>query len=453
VHATNVFLTLDVTGAPARGTIRWAGDRSDPVGRHRDGNKHMAIISSPTLDALLLQVFVTPEGQADPYPFYAQMREEARVSRTAFGPYVVNGYEECLGVLRDPRLGRGVGIEDSSAGLFGDDGTRRGEFLDASQHNMLLSDPPDHTRLRRLVSRSFTPRQVERLRPAVHQLVDDLLHALAERGDVDFMAEFALPLPMAVIGELVGVPDAERPRLQPHVRAAAKGIEPVLSEEETEAAIEAIAFLGAYFEELLDERRRRPRDDLLSALVQARESDDRLSDEEITSTAILLFAAGFETTTNLLGNGLLALLRHPDQLADWRANPDIAPLAVEELLRFDSPVQFNLRTALEPADLLGEPLVRGDRIVVLQGAANHDPARFERPDELDLRRQDNTPLSFGWGIHHCIGAPLARMEGEIAFNALLARFGSLQLLEDEAHWRPSFTLRGLLGLPLRVSAD
>jgi cytochrome P450 len=411
----------------------------------------MTIISSPTLDGLLLQVLVTPEGQADPYPYYARMREEARVSRTAFGPFVVNGYEECLGVLRDPRLGRGVGIEDTSTGIFGEGGTRRGEFFDASQHNMLLSDPPDHTRLRRLVSRSFSPRQVERLRPAVHELVDDLLEVLAEKGEVDFMAEFALPLPMSVIGELVGVPAGERAELQPHVRAAAKGIEPVLGEEETNAAIDAITFLGGYFVELLEERRLRPCDDLLTALVEARESDDHLTDDEITSTAILLFAAGFETTTNLLGNGLLALLRHPDQLADWRAHPDIAPSAVEELLRFDSPVQFNLRTALESAELLGEPLARGDRIVVLQGAANHDPARFAAADDLDLRRQENTPLSFGWGIHHCIGAALARMEGEIAFTALLARFGTMELMTDEPHWRPSFTLRGLLDLPLRVA--
>jgi cytochrome P450 len=412
----------------------------------------MTIATSPTLDGLLLQVLATPEGQADPYPYYALMRAEARVSRTAFGPYVVNGYEECLGVLRDPRLGRGMGIEDTSTGIFSDAGTRRGEFLDTSKHNMLLSDPPDHTRLRRLVSRSFTPRQVERLRPAVHSLVDALLDTLSERGDVDFITEFALPLPMDVIGELVGVPGIERAGLQPFVRAAAKGIEPVLSEEETAAAIDAVISLGGYFAELLDDRRRRPRDDLLSALVQARESDDRLTDEEITSTAILLFAAGFETTTNLLGNGLLALLRHPDQLADWRRHPDLASSAVEELLRYDSPVQFNLRTALEPADLLGEPLARGDRIVVLQGAANRDPARFDDPDELDLRRHDNTPLSFGWGIHHCIGSPLARMEGEIAFNALLARFPSIELTDDEAHWRPSFTLRGLLDLPVRVSA-
>jgi cytochrome P450 len=410
----------------------------------------MTITSSAALDGALLQVIVTPEGQADPYPWYAAMREEARAFRTSFGPYVVNGYEECLGVLRDPRLGRGVAMDDGATGIFGG-GARRSEFMEGSSHNMLLADPPDHTRLRRLVSRSFTPRQVERLRPAVQRLVDELLDEAAGRADVEFIAEFALPLPMAVIGELVGVPASDRAALQPSVRAAAKSIEPVQTDEEVEASFQAIAVLGDYFGALLEERRRRPEDDLLSALVEAREHDDRLTDEEITSTAILLFAAGFETTTNLLGNGLLALLTHPDQMEDWRGHPEIAPSAVDELLRFDSPVQFNLRCALEPADLLDQTLERGDRIVVLQGAANRDPSRFERPDALDLRRPDNVPLSFGWGIHHCIGAPLARMEGEIAFNALLHRFSSIELRGDEPTWRPGFTLRGLLELPLRVS--
>ena len=411
----------------------------------------MGILSSPVLDGLLLQALITPEGQADPYPLYAQMREQATVSRSSLGPYVVNGYDVCQAVLRDPRLGRGVDIADANIGIFGDRGTRRGEFMEMSQHNMLLADPPDHTRLRRLVSRSFTARQVERLRPAVHALVEELVDGLSDSGEVEFMSHFALPLPMAVIGELVGVPASDRADLQPYVRAAAKGIEPVLSDEETGAAIEAIGHLAEYFGVLIEERRQRPRDDLLSSLVAAWAYDDRLTDEEVYSTSILLFAAGFETTTNLLGNGLLALLTHRDQLADWRDHPDIAASAVEELLRFDSPVQFNLRTALEPAELVGEPLERGDRVVVLQGAANRDPARFEDPDELRLRRPDNVPLSFGWGIHHCIGASLARMEGEIAFNALLARFPTMELLNDEPHWRPSFTLRGLLDLPLRVS--
>ncbi len=411
----------------------------------------MSVVTSPTLDGHLLQVLMTPEGQADPYPYYALMREEARVYRTSFGPYCVNGYEESLTVLRDPRLGRGVGIEDASMGIFGQGFGRRSDFFDVGQHNMLMADPPDHTRLRRLVSRTFTPRQVDRLSQPIHELVDALLDDLEQRGDVEFMTEFALPLPMAVIGELVGVPAEDRAGLQPKVRAAARGIEPVLTEEEIEAAIEAIGELGLYFEAFLAERRKEPRDDLMSGLAQAGENDDRLTDEEILSTAILLFSAGFETTTNLLGNGLLALLTHPDQLADWRAHPEIAPTAVEELLRFDSPVQFNMRAALEPADLAGEPIARGDRIVVLQGAANRDPEQFERPEELDLRRSPNTPLSFGWGIHHCIGAALARMEGEIAFNALLARFASIDLRTDEPQWRPGFTLRGLSELPLHVA--
>jgi cytochrome P450 len=411
----------------------------------------VGILSSPVLDGLLLQAVITPEGQADPYPLYAQMREQAAVSRSSLGPYVVNGYDVCQSVLRDPRLGRGVNMQDPNVGIFGDTGTRRGEFMEMSQHNMLLADPPDHTRLRRLVSRSFTPRQVERLRPAIHALVDELLDAMSESDEVEFMSAFALPLPMAVIGELVGVPASDRAGLQPYVRAAAKGIEPVMSDEETEAAIEAVGHLAEYFGALIEERRLRPQDDLLSSLVAAWENDDRLTDEEVYSTSILLFAAGFETTTNLLGNGLLALLRHPDQLADWRSHPDIASSAVEELLRYDSPVQFNLRAALEPADLVGEPLERGDAVIVLQGAANRDPARFENPDALNLRRADNVPLSFGWGIHHCIGAALARMEGEIAFNALLGRFPTIELLTDEPHWRPSFTLRGLLDLPVRFS--
>jgi hypothetical protein len=412
----------------------------------------MSIVTSPTLDGHLLQVLITPEGQANPYPYYALMREEARVYRTSFGPYCVNGYAESQAVLRDPRLGRGVGIEDSSMDIFGNTGSRRGEFFDAGQHNMLMADPPDHTRLRRLVSRSFTTRQVDRLRPAIHELVDTLLDDLARRGEVEFMSEFALPLPMAVIGELVGVPAEDRAGLQPKVRAAARGIEPVLTEEEIGVALDAMVELGTYFEAFLAERRREPRDDLMSALAEASEDNDQLTDEEILSTAILLFSAGFETTTNLLGNGLLALLTHPEQLADWRAHPEIAPSAVEELLRFDSPVQFNLRAALEPAELAGQPLERGDRIVVLQGAANRDPEEFERPDELDLRRSPNTPLSFGWGIHHCIGAALARLEGEIAFNALLSRFDSIELLDEEPQWRPGFTLRGLQSFPLRVAA-
>ncbi len=410
----------------------------------------MTIDANTEAENLFLQVLLTPEGRADPYPLYRRMREVAPVFRTVMGPIVVTSYETCLAVLRDPTLGRGTGMpSEDPVGVLGGTG-RRAEFFERSRHNMLLADPPDHTRLRHLVSRAFTPRRVEALVPAVRSLVDDLLDTMAGQGQVDVMTTLALPLPMAVIGELVGVPAADRDAFQPLVRAAAKGIEPVLSEQETDEAIAAIEELGTYFSDLLDDRRRRPADDLLTGLAQARERDDRLTDEEVVSTAILLFAAGFETTTNLLGNGLLALLRHPDEMARWRADPSLGSTAVDELLRWDSPVQLNLRTALEPAQLDGEPLAVGQRIIILQGAANHDPDRFTEPDTLDLGRADNVHLSFGWGLHHCIGAALARMEADIALASLLQRFPSIELLDDDPQWRASFTLRGLLALPVNV---
>jgi cytochrome P450 len=412
----------------------------------------LSVDSSAEVDGLLLQVLLSPEGRADPYPLYAQMRQVASVTRTVMGPLLVNGHEECLSVLRNPQLGRGMALGPETTPLFSDATVRRGEFFEISSQNMLLADPPDHTRLRQLVSRAFTPKHIELLRPAVHALVNELLDDMAGAGVVDFMTAFALPLPMAVIGELVGVPENDRAMLQPLVRAVAKGIEPIITDEETLASIAAIDQLGAYFGQLLEERRRTPRDDLMSGLAQAHENDDRLTDDEVCSTAILLFAAGFETTTNLLGNGLLALLRHPDQLHRWRSDPTVGPTAVEELLRWDSPVQLNLRTALEPTDYHGELLNVGDRIIVLQGAANRDPARFAHADVLDIGRTDNQPVSFGWGIHHCIGAGLARMEGDIALTSLLQRFSHIDLQTDEPEWRPSFTLRGLLSLPLSLAA-
>jgi cytochrome P450 len=411
------------------------------------------IETSAEVDGLLLEVLASPTGRADPYPLYDRMRAVAPVCRTSIGAILATGYEDCLTVLRDPRFGRGAGglREGGPAGLFGGMPARR-EFFDRSSHNMLLADPPDHTRLRQLASRAFTARRVDGLVAAIEGLVDGLLDRLASAGTVEFLGDFALPLPMDVIGELVGVPAADRSRLQPLVRAVAKGIEPMLSEEETLEAVAAGDELADYFGHLLEERRRRPADDLLTGLAQARDADDRLTDEEVCSTAILLFSAGFETTTNLLGNGLLALLRHPAELERWRATPSLGPTAVEELLRWDSPVQLNIRTALDPASVGGSDVEVGQRVIILQGAANHDPARFADPGRLDLGRPDNVPLSFGWGIHHCLGAPLARMEGVVAFGALLRRFGTIELLDDEPEWRASFTLRGLNRLPIRVAA-
>jgi cytochrome P450 len=265
------------------------------------------------------------------------------------------------------------------------------------------------------------------------------------------MAVLAFPLPNWVIGELVGVPPADRTGFQDLVRLGAAAIEPIIDEETTRRAIGAQAELGQYFTELLAQRRRQPEDDLMTGLAEARERDDALTDEEIVSTAILLFAAGFETTTNLIGNGLWALLHHPGEMDRLRRDPDLAPGAVEELLRWDSPVQVNFRTALEDTELDGEPIPAGQQMLVLQGAANRDPARFPDPERLDLGRPDNVPLSFGWGAHHCIGAALARMEGEEVFRALVTRFGRIEAVGPAPAWRSGMTLHGLESLEVEVS--
>jgi cytochrome P450 len=360
--------------------------------------------------------------------------------------------------LRDPRLGRGTALraagEGPSLGFagFDIDPEQRQAFFERAGNNMLFADPPDHTRLRRLVSRAFTPHRIDGLRPAVEAMVAGYVDDMLDAGDVDVMTALAFPLPVTVIGELVGVPATDRASFQPLVRAATAALDPAADPATLHTATAAMDQMRAYFFDLVAQRRRMPADDLLSGLVAAREAGDALSDDEVVATAILLFAAGFETTTNLVGNGLLALLNHPDQLDRWRNDPSLAPSAVEELLRWDSPVQLNMRTALDPAEVAGEPLARGEAVVVLQGGANRDPERFDQPENLDIGRADNAPISFGWGIHHCLGAALARMEGEVVFNALLRHCRTIESRVDEPEWRPTLTLRGLASLPVTVAA-
>ncbi len=405
---------------------------------------------------MMMQLIADPATKADPYPTYARLREEAPVFRSMLGPVVLSRYDDCLGALRDPRLGRGLDVEPPDGHLVSlsslqADPERRRLMLERVSSNLLFLDPPAHTRLRGLVSRVFTPGRVERLRPAVEAKVDELLDAMAEAGETDVMATLAFPLPVAVIGDLVGVPEEDRAGFQARVRAAASVLEPIVDDDTWVAGVAAQEEMRFYFHDLLGKRREVPRDDLISALAEARESDDVLTDDEVVSTIILLFAAGFETTTNLIGNGLLALIRHPLQLARWRDDPSLDRSGVEELLRWDTPVQLNTRTALQPVDIAGQHLERGAALVILQAAANRDPRRFERPDELDVARTDNAPLSFGWGIHHCLGAALARLEGEVVFGRLLRRFDRIELVGDEPQWRPSLTLRGLTELRVRVA--
>lgn len=408
-------------------------------------------------DNILLRLLLTPEGRADPYSHYRQLRDTAPVLRSSFGPIVLSRYHDCVTALRDPRLGRGTSLRAEGgsplgfAGFDVDPGLRRA-FFERAGNNMLFADPPDHTRLRQLVSRAFTPKRVKSLRPAVEAMVERHLDAMLDAGDVDVMEVLAFPLPVTVIGELVGVPEADRPAFQPLIRAAVAALDPSTDGAAIRAAADAMDQARSYFADLVAERRRQPADDLLSGLIASRDAGDALSDDEVIATAVLLFSAGFETTTNLIGNGLLALLQHRDQLGRWRSDPGLAARAVDELLRWDSPVQLNMRTALEPADVAGTPLEPGDIVIILQGAANRDPARFADAETLDVARHDNAPLSFGWGIHHCLGAALARMEGEVVFNALLQRCRTIEARFHEPDWRPTLTLRGVAALPVEVAA-
>jgi cytochrome P450 len=423
----------------------------------------MPATQSADADNALIRLLLTPEGRADPYALYRQIRDEAPVLRSSLGPVVLSRYEDCALTLRDPHLGRGTKLRldggSAPAGGFGMGGfggmdadpAARAEFFETAGNNMLFADPPDHTRLRRLANRAFTPARVEALRPAVADMVDDLLDVMEDEGDVDVMPAMAYPLPVTVIGELVGVPASDRDAFQPLVRAGTVALEPTADAGALAEASKATAQLRDYFLELLAARRRDPKDDLLSALAESREQGDALSDDEVVATAILLYAAGFETTTNLIGNGLLALLRHPEQLDRWRRDPSLSRTGVDELLRWDSPVQVNMRMALEPAVVAGESLDVGDSVLVLQGGANRDPERFTDAETLDVGRRDNQPLSFGGGIHHCLGAGLARMEGEVVFSRMLQRFGSIELLDDVPEWRTTLTLRGLSSLAVRVT--
>jgi cytochrome P450 len=400
----------------------------------------------------LLAAILTPAPDHDPYPAYRALREAAPVYHAeSAGVWCLSRYDDTKTILHDRRFGRGRGRRVGTlSALTGAADARERERLASMTETMLFADPPEHGRLRGLVSRAFTPRRIDALRPAIERLIEPLLDDLAERGTADVLDRLAFPFPVAVIGELLGVPPEDRAAFRQLVRDSTAFIEAAPTEEQLDAAESALATMTAYFDDLVAARAARPEDDLISAMLDVSAGGDELTREEIVSTAILLFGAGFETTTNLIGNGLLALLRNPDQLERLRTDPGLLPGAVEEVLRYESPVQLNARTALEDADVLGQPVEEGTVVITLLGGANRDPARFHDPDQLDIGREDNQPLSFGWGIHHCLGAALARMEGEVVFASLLARFERIDLLDDDPPWRDSLTLRGLSELRVRL---
>lgn len=410
----------------------------------------MTITSSAEADTLVVELVATPEGKADPYPRYAALRTHVPVHRSAIGFWVLSRYDDCQRVLRDPRVGKDFSGAARALGLSEEHQAEQAAFRN-DHSNMLFSDPPDHTRLRGLATRAFTPRTVEALRPRVVSLVDELIDGFGT-GEVDVMDALAFPLPVTVIGEMLGVPAEDRAQFRPLVRASTAVLELAVTPEALGAATAARATMEEYFTGLVADRRAHPADDLLTQLIEAEDKGDQLSERELISTAILLFAAGFETTTHLIGNGLLALLRHPDELDRLRDDRSLLRSGVEELLRHDSPVQINARTANDDIEV-GDHLVEaGSTLLVLLGAANRDPERFVDPDRLDLGRADGSSLSFGSGIHYCLGAALARLEAQVVLDRLLDRFGTWELIGGQPRHRDSLTLRGLVDLRVRFTA-
>jgi cytochrome P450 len=386
-----------------------------------------------------------PEFVADPYPTYHRLRAEDPVHHSPLGFWILTRYPDVMAMLRDPRLIKEP-IAAFVAARFGLAGPPPGLGL-----SMLDRDPPDHTRLRGLVSKAFTPKALESLRPHIQGIVDDLLEHAVRNGEMDLIEEFAYPLPVRVICEMLGVPVKDHERFKGWGLDIARGLDAIMLPPDSEVGQRSVTgrrALAAYFRELIAERRAAPRDDMLSALIAAEEAGDKLDEEELLATCILLLVAGHETTVNLIGNGTLALLRHPDQLRKLRERPALIGTAVEELLRFDGPVQRTARIPSEDITIGGQTIGKGEMVMPFLGAADRDPTQFPDPDLLDITRTDNRHIAFGMGIHFCLGAPLARMEGQIAINTLLARLPKLALATDRPQFRQSLTLRGLEALPV-----
>jgi len=370
--------------------------------------------------------------RANPYEIYERLRRDDPVHRMRLiNAWSLTEYEDAQTILQDHK-------RFSS-------GDNKLEY--APYRTMLDLDPPDHTRLRALVSKAFTPRAVAALGPRVQQIVEELLNGLAGKKRFDLISEFAYPLPVIVIAEMLGIPARDRDRFNVWSNDIALAVEPVLTNEEIARVKRASDEIVAYFEEIIARRRDRPEEDRLSALLAAEEEGDKLTHDELIGTLMLLLVAGNETTRSLIGNGMLALLKNPAQLQRLRDRPELLDSAIDELLRYDSPVQFIIRVVMEDAEFKGRRLRAGQKMMILVGAANRDPAVFPNPDSFDIERHPNRHVSFGQGPHFCVGAPLARLEAPIAINALLRRLPNLELETEELVWKNT-VFRGLERLPV-----
>jgi cytochrome P450 len=392
--------------------------------------------------------------KADPYPFYARLRAEAPVWRTTLRDkrtaWMVTRYEDVAGVLKDDRIAKDP--------LNAQDPEQRARepwvpgFLKPLERNMLDVDDPDHRRLRTLVSKAFTPRLIERLRQRIERICRELLDEMERNGKTELVRDYALPLPATVIAELLGIPASDHRKFH---RWSNRIVSISSGRDVWKALPAALSFLR-YLRKMAERRRSQPEDDLMSALVQAEEAGDKLSQDELLAMAFLLLVAGHETTVNLIANGTLALIEHPEQLERLERDPSLIKPAVEELLRYTSPVEIATeRYARQDLEVAGKVVPRGELVLAVLGSANRDDMYFENPDTLDLTRDPNKHLAFGrGGVHHCLGAPLARMEGQIALTALLRRFPEIRVAvpHESLRWHRGLFLRGLERLPLILEA-
>ncbi|KAB8332510.1 cytochrome P450 [Scytonema tolypothrichoides VB-61278] len=398
----------------------------------------------------------SPAFKANPYPTYAHLRKNAPVYRAMQSNgqpvWVITRYDDVIAVMKDPRF-----VKDyrkvMSPEQFADQPIDESilKIWNVLDRNMLSSDPPAHSRLRGLVSKGFTARRIEELRPRIQKIADELLDAVQDKGLMDLLTEYAFPLSITVISEMLGIPSTDHDKFRHWSNAIVEKADIMQPDLDAEALVVAAEFFE-YLRTLLNKRRMNPTSDLISALITAEEQGDKLDENELISMVYLLIIAGHETTVNLIGNGTLALLQHPDQLTLLKKDPSLIKSAVEEFLRYNGSVETaTIRYACEDVEIGGQVISKGDVVLVILVAANHDPKQFDDPEVLKITRKVNQHIAFGHGIHYCLGAPLARLEGEIAINTLLRRLPNLQLAvaPEELCWRPGMHIRGLQALPVK----
>jgi unspecific monooxygenase len=392
-----------------------------------------------------------PAFIANPYPAYAELRKTAPVARDELTDHwLVSRHADVNALLRDRRFGRTYlhATTDEEMGRPPDP-EHLMPFWNLIRTGILDMEPPDHTRVRSLISKAFTPRFVDSLRPRVRRICDELVDRVGGAGEFDLLPEIAEPLPVTVIAEMLGIPEADRRHLRPWSADICKMYELHPDEDAERDAVRASIEFSDYLRALSRDRRSRPEDDLVSALTSSVVDGERLTEDELIGTCVLLLNAGHEATVNVTVNGWWSLFRNPGQLAMLRADPSLMATAVDELMRYDTPLQMFERWVLEPFELHGVQVPKGAELGLLFGSANRDPGVFDRPDELDITREPNPHMSFGAGIHFCLGAPLARIELQTSFTTLIARFPRMELVQEPV-WKPTYIIRGLTGLLVHV---